>query len=65
MQREQHDVITFLQEENRVLRAQLRGRRLQLSDHERRRLAELSARTIGTFSRELSAHRRTAVTLRR
>jgi hypothetical protein len=39
--REQDDVIAFLREENRVLRAQLRGRRLQLSDEERRRLAVL------------------------
>ena len=34
-------VIALLREENRVLRAHLRGRRLQLSDEERRRLARL------------------------
>jgi HTH-like domain len=34
-------VIAFLQEENRVLRAHLRGRCLRLSDDERRRLAVL------------------------
>jgi hypothetical protein len=39
--REQDDVIAFLREENRVLRAHLRGRRLPLSDEERRRLAVL------------------------
>ena len=39
--REQDEVIAFLREENRVLRAQLRGRRPQLSDEERRRLARL------------------------
>ena len=39
--REQDGVIAFLREENRVLRAHLRGRRLQLSDEERRRLAVL------------------------
>ena len=39
--REQEEVIAFLREENRVLRAHLRGRRLQLSDDERRRLARL------------------------
>ena len=39
--REQDDVIAFLREENRVLRAHPRGRRLQLSDEERRRLAVL------------------------
>jgi hypothetical protein len=41
IQREQGDTIAFLQEENRVLRAQLRGRRLRLSDQDRRRLALL------------------------
>jgi hypothetical protein len=39
LEREQHDVIEFLREENRVLRAQLQGRRLRLNDDERRRLA--------------------------
>ena len=37
--RQQQDVIDYLQEENRVLRAGLRGKRLSLSDDERRRLA--------------------------
>lgn len=37
--RDQDDVIAFLREENRVVRMHLRGRRLQLSDDERRRLA--------------------------
>jgi hypothetical protein len=37
-------MISFLQEENRVLRAQLRGRRPRLSDDERRRLAVLGHR---------------------
>ena len=41
LQREQQDVIAFLREENRVLKARLEGRRLHLDDHERRRLAEL------------------------
>ena len=44
IQQEQADVISFLQEENRVLRAQLRGRRPRLSDDERRRLAVLGHR---------------------
>jgi HTH-like domain len=39
--REQDDVIAFLRVENRVLRAQLRARRVCLSDEERRRLAVL------------------------
>lgn len=35
----QRDVIAYLVEENRVLRAQLGGRRLRLTDDQRRRLA--------------------------
>ena len=35
----QHDVIRYLLEENRILRAHLRGRRLRLTDDQRRRLA--------------------------
>ena len=41
---EQRNVIEFLREENRVLKRQLRGRRLQLCDDERRRLAVLDQR---------------------
>jgi len=44
LEREQRDVIAFLREENRVLRAQLHGRRLRLSDNERRRLGVLGRR---------------------
>jgi hypothetical protein len=44
LEREQRDVIEFLREENRVLKRQLRGRRLQLCDDERRRLAVLGER---------------------
>jgi putative transposase len=40
--RHQQQVITYLQEENRVLKAQLGGRRLRLTDTERRRLAALA-----------------------
>src|SRR5262245_57791558 len=42
MQRHQQQVITYLQEENRVLKAQLGNRRLRLTDLERRRLAALA-----------------------
>jgi hypothetical protein len=38
------DVIAFLREENRVLKARLEGRRLRLDDHERPRLGELGHR---------------------
>src|SRR5215831_10432385 len=42
LQRHQQQVITYLIEENRVLKAHLGGRRLRLTDTERRRLAALA-----------------------
>jgi putative transposase len=42
IQRHQQQVITYLIEENRILKAQLGGRRLGLTDTERRRLAMLA-----------------------
>src|SRR5919206_2339711 len=42
LQRHQQQVITYLLAENRVLKAQLGGRRLRLRDPERRRLATLA-----------------------
>jgi hypothetical protein len=42
IQRHQQQVITYLLAENRVLQAQLGGRRLRLTDTERRRLAGLA-----------------------
>jgi hypothetical protein len=44
--REQRDVIAFLREENRILKAQLGGQRLRLNDDQRRRLAVLG-RSLG------------------
>ena len=44
LERGQRDVIEYLREENRVLKAQLHGRRLRLTDDERRRLAVLGTR---------------------
>ena len=41
---EQTDLIAFLREENRVLKARLGGQRLRFEDNERRRLAELGHR---------------------
>lgn len=38
--REKEAVISYLQEENRILRQQLRGKRLRFSDGQRRRLFE-------------------------
>ena len=46
--RQRQDVIDYLQEENRVLRAGLRGKRLRLSDDDRRRLVSLSAKSRAT-----------------
>jgi len=36
LQREQHEIIQYLREENRVLKAQLRNQRMRLTDGERR-----------------------------
>ena len=44
--RHQQDVIEYLIEENRVLEEQLRGRRLRLTDDQRRRLAA-KAKVLG------------------
>ena len=44
LERQRRDVIEFLREKNRVLKRQLHGRRLQLCDDERRRLAVLGER---------------------
>ena len=44
LEREQRDVITFLREENRTLKAQLAGRQLRLTDAQRCRLAVLGQR---------------------
>jgi len=44
LEREQGVVIAFLRDENRTLKAQLTGRRLQLDDTQRRRLAVLGQR---------------------
>ena len=40
--RHQADVIAYLVEENRVLKEQMRGRKLRLDDDQRRRLAALA-----------------------
>ena len=43
--RHQLDVIEYLREENRVLKARLGGRRIRLTDMERRRLARDGSRS--------------------
>src|SRR5215510_12631186 len=54
LQRHQQQVIAYLQEENRVLKAQLGGRRLRLTDTERRRLAALAHPLGRTRLKELA-----------
>jgi hypothetical protein len=54
LEREQRDVIAFLREENRTLKAQLAGRRLQLNDAQRRRLAALGQRLGRAVLREVA-----------
>ena len=44
LNRHQQDVIAYLVEENRVLKEQLKGRRLRLNDGQRRRLAAKAKR---------------------
>jgi len=39
LNRQQQDVLAYLQEENRVLREQLKGKRIRFTDDQRRRLA--------------------------
>jgi hypothetical protein len=58
LNRQQQDVIAYLVEENRVLRVQLRGRRLRLTDGQRRRLAARGRR----LGREVLSHVATIVT---
>jgi putative transposase len=58
LHREQADVIAFLREENRVLKARLAGQRLRFDDGDRRRLAVLGHR----LGRRLLAQVATLVT---
>src|SRR4030095_9979632 len=53
LEREQRDVIAFPREENGTLKAQLAGRRLQLNDVQRRRLAALGQRLGRAVLREV------------
>jgi hypothetical protein len=58
LQREQQEVIAYLREENRVLRAELDHQRLRLTDDDRRRLTVRGAR----LGRQLLAHVATIAT---
>src|SRR5262249_1555992 len=44
LRRQEHETIEYLRAENRILKAQLQGGRLRLTDDERRRLAVLGLR---------------------
>jgi len=46
LNQQQQDIIDYLQEENRVLREQLEGKRLRFNDDQRRRLA-VRAKKLG------------------
>ena len=46
MNQQQQEVIDYLQEENRILREQLGGKRLRFNDDQRRRLA-VRAKKLG------------------
>jgi transposase InsO family protein len=54
IQRHQQQVITYVQEENRILKAQLGNRRLHLTDSDRRHLAELAYPLGRTRLKELA-----------
>jgi hypothetical protein len=58
LQHEQHEVIQYLREENRVLKARLRNQRVRFTDDERRRLAGYGA----VLGRRLLAQVTTIVT---
>ena len=58
LHREQREVMQYLREENRVLRAQFGNQRMRLTDADRRRLAVLGAR----LGRRLLAEMATIVT---
>jgi hypothetical protein len=55
LEREQREVTDFLREENRVLKAQLRGRRLRLTDDQRWRLAVRGHQVARRTLRHISA----------
>jgi len=59
MNQEQLQIIEYLREENRVLRAQIDDRRLRFDDDQRRRLA-VRAKMLRTASVGRSGHHRNA-----
>src|SRR5262245_24978367 len=65
LRHEQDNIIAFLREENRVLKARLEGRRLRLDDREGRRLAELGQRLGIIRQRNGRVHSRTHASRKR
>jgi hypothetical protein len=55
LNQQQQDIVAYLSEENRVLREQLKGKRLRFTDDQRRRLAPRARlwapRCFGKFAR--------------
>jgi hypothetical protein len=49
LEREQQEALAYLIEENRILRGQLRGRRLRLSDDDRRRSQRVDEAILGQY----------------
>ena len=68
MNQRQLQAIDYLREENRVLREQLGGRRVQFTDDQRRRLAVkgriVGRRWLGEFASAMRSHRATAMFVR-
>lgn len=54
LNQQQHAIIDYLQEENRVLRQQLGSKRLRLNDEQRRRLAVRAKKLGRRVLRELA-----------
>ena len=52
--RQQQEVIEYLEEENRALREQLDGKRLRITDQQRRRLAVKAKAVVGSPYRSAS-----------
>jgi len=51
LDRQELEALAYLIEENRVLRAQLGGRRLRLTDDDRRRFAVRAVGTAGLYAK--------------
>ena len=57
LERREREALTYLIEENRLLRRQLGGRRLRLTDDDRRRLAARACRVGRRALRDIATNR--------